>query len=94
MFWLVITASGVLGLAISFTSMWFLRQTSATTYRYEMNPTDFVKWMHFTLRELPTPILLLLQPCRVSQQDPPLHGRNPSLQSPHKHGELHKHTVW
>ncbi|KAM0881981.1 hypothetical protein ACQ4PT_032604 [Festuca glaucescens] len=32
MFWLVITASGVLGLAISFTSMWFLRQTSATTY--------------------------------------------------------------
>ncbi|KAG8046300.1 hypothetical protein GUJ93_ZPchr0008g12060 [Zizania palustris] len=32
MFWLVITASGVLGLAISFTSMWFLHQTSATTY--------------------------------------------------------------
>ncbi|XP_062196365.1 GDP-mannose transporter GONST1-like [Phragmites australis] len=31
-FWLVITASGVLGLAISFTSMWFLHQTSATTY--------------------------------------------------------------
>lgn len=31
-FWIVITASGVLGLAISFTSMWFLRQTSATTY--------------------------------------------------------------
>ncbi|XP_052165253.1 GDP-mannose transporter GONST1 isoform X1 [Oryza glaberrima] len=33
MFWIVITASGVLGLAISFTSMWFLHQTSATTYR-------------------------------------------------------------
>uniref|UniRef100_A0A0E0EGX2 Sugar phosphate transporter domain-containing protein n=1 Tax=Oryza meridionalis TaxID=40149 RepID=A0A0E0EGX2_9ORYZ len=32
MFWIVITASGVLGLAISFTSMWFLHQTSATTY--------------------------------------------------------------
>lgn len=31
-FWLVITVSGVLGLGISFTSMWFLRQTSATTY--------------------------------------------------------------
>ncbi|PWZ16948.1 GDP-mannose transporter GONST1 [Zea mays] len=31
-FWLVITASGVLGLGISFTSMWFLHQTSATTY--------------------------------------------------------------
>ncbi|KAL6659590.1 hypothetical protein ACP70R_003630 [Stipagrostis hirtigluma subsp. patula] len=31
-FWLVITASGILGLAISFTSMWFLHQTSATTY--------------------------------------------------------------
>ncbi|KAK3120816.1 hypothetical protein QOZ80_8BG0642130 [Eleusine coracana subsp. coracana] len=31
-FWVVITASGVLGLAISFTSMWFLHQTSATTY--------------------------------------------------------------
>ncbi|KAJ3681465.1 hypothetical protein LUZ60_015954 [Juncus effusus] len=32
MFWIVITMSGVLGLAISFTSMWFLHQTSATTY--------------------------------------------------------------
>ncbi|XP_028553167.1 GDP-mannose transporter GONST1 isoform X5 [Dendrobium catenatum] len=31
-FWLVITLSGLLGLAISFTSMWFLHQTSATTY--------------------------------------------------------------
>ncbi|CAO2200280.1 unnamed protein product [Urochloa humidicola] len=31
-FWLIITASGVLGLGISFTSMWFLHQTSATTY--------------------------------------------------------------
>ncbi|XP_039138513.1 GDP-mannose transporter GONST1 [Dioscorea cayenensis subsp. rotundata] len=32
MFWLVMTLSGVLGLAISFTSMWFLHQTGATTY--------------------------------------------------------------
>ncbi|GAB2283153.1 GDP-mannose transporter gonst1 [Dionaea muscipula] len=32
MFWLVITMSGFLGLAISFTSMWFLHQTGATTY--------------------------------------------------------------
>ncbi|CAK9316369.1 unnamed protein product [Citrullus colocynthis] len=32
MFWLVITFSGVLGLGISFTSMWFLHQTGATTY--------------------------------------------------------------
>ncbi|XP_006659745.1 GDP-mannose transporter GONST1 [Oryza brachyantha] len=32
MFWIVITSSGILGLAISFTSMWFLHQTSATTY--------------------------------------------------------------
>ncbi|XP_031493596.1 GDP-mannose transporter GONST1-like isoform X2 [Nymphaea colorata] len=31
-FWLVLTASGLLGLAISFTSMWFLHQTGATTY--------------------------------------------------------------
>ncbi|KAF6167171.1 hypothetical protein GIB67_029809 [Kingdonia uniflora] len=31
-FWFVITSSGFLGLAISFTSMWFLHQTSATTY--------------------------------------------------------------
>ncbi|KAL0371043.1 UNVERIFIED_CONTAM: GDP-mannose transporter GONST1 [Sesamum angustifolium] len=31
-FWLVITFSGFLGLAISFTSMWFLHQTGATTY--------------------------------------------------------------
>nr|XP_017228289.1 PREDICTED: GDP-mannose transporter GONST1-like isoform X2 [Daucus carota subsp. sativus] len=35
-FWLVITLSGFLGLAISFTSMWFLHQTSATTYRLEI----------------------------------------------------------
>ncbi|KAH9620759.1 hypothetical protein KSS87_007051 [Heliosperma pusillum] len=33
-FWLVITLSGFLGLAISFTSMWFLHQTGATTYRF------------------------------------------------------------
>ncbi|MQL83739.1 hypothetical protein Taro_016234 [Colocasia esculenta] len=32
MFWVVITLSGLLGLAISFTSMWFLHQTGATTY--------------------------------------------------------------
>ncbi|XP_042480656.1 GDP-mannose transporter GONST1-like [Macadamia integrifolia] len=32
MFWIVITSSGFLGLAISFTSMWFLHQTGATTY--------------------------------------------------------------
>ncbi|KZV22172.1 hypothetical protein F511_27342, partial [Dorcoceras hygrometricum] len=31
-FWLVLTFSGFLGLAISFTSMWFLHQTGATTY--------------------------------------------------------------
>ncbi|XVF61022.1 hypothetical protein PTKIN_Ptkin08bG0094800 [Pterospermum kingtungense] len=32
-FRLVITLSRFLGLAISFTSMWFLHQTGATTYR-------------------------------------------------------------
>ncbi|KAB5548265.1 hypothetical protein DKX38_011671 [Salix brachista] len=32
-FWLVVTLGGFLGLAISFTSMWFLHQTGATTYR-------------------------------------------------------------
>ncbi|KAK1588951.1 hypothetical protein Q3G72_028959 [Acer saccharum] len=32
MFWVVATASGFLGLAISFTSMWFLKQTGPTTY--------------------------------------------------------------
>ncbi|KAF5205603.1 Gdp-mannose transporter like [Thalictrum thalictroides] len=32
LFWVVATASGLLGLAISFTSMWFLNQTSPTTY--------------------------------------------------------------
>ncbi|CAI0474097.1 unnamed protein product [Linum tenue] len=31
-FWLIMTLSGFLGLAISFTSMWFLHQTGATTY--------------------------------------------------------------
>lgn len=39
-FWMVITLSGFLGLAISFTSMWFLHQTGATTYRY----CNFVKY--------------------------------------------------
>ncbi|KAJ3681960.1 hypothetical protein LUZ60_014533 [Juncus effusus] len=32
MFWFVATASGLLGLAISFTSVWFLHQTGPTTY--------------------------------------------------------------
>ncbi|KAJ0083885.1 hypothetical protein Patl1_31136 [Pistacia atlantica] len=32
MFWVAATASGFLGLAISFTSMWFLKQTGPTTY--------------------------------------------------------------
>ncbi|CAL8999025.1 unnamed protein product [Prunus brigantina] len=32
MFWVIATASGLLGLAISFTSMWFLHQTGPTTY--------------------------------------------------------------
>ncbi|KAK3206495.1 hypothetical protein Dsin_020541 [Dipteronia sinensis] len=32
MFWVFATASGFLGLAISFTSMWFLQQTGPTTY--------------------------------------------------------------
>ncbi|XP_057548440.1 GDP-mannose transporter GONST2-like [Amaranthus tricolor] len=32
MFWAVATLSGLLGLAISFTSMWFLGQSSPTTY--------------------------------------------------------------
>ncbi|KAL5703723.1 GDP-mannose transporter gonst1 [Ranunculus cassubicifolius] len=31
-FWFVMTSSGFLGLAISFTSMWFLHETGATTY--------------------------------------------------------------
>ncbi|KAL8480202.1 hypothetical protein ACS0TY_026939 [Phlomoides rotata] len=31
-FWMMMTFSGFLGLAISFTSMWFLHQTGATTY--------------------------------------------------------------
>ncbi|XP_061373426.1 GDP-mannose transporter GONST2-like [Gastrolobium bilobum] len=31
-FWVVATASGLLGLSISFTSMWFLHQTGPTTY--------------------------------------------------------------
>ncbi|KAH9324380.1 hypothetical protein KI387_004558, partial [Taxus chinensis] len=32
MFWVVATASGLLGLTISFSSMWFLHQTGPTTY--------------------------------------------------------------
>ncbi|XP_062214095.1 GDP-mannose transporter GONST1-like isoform X2 [Phragmites australis] len=32
MFWVVATASGLLGLAISFSSVWFLHQTGPTTY--------------------------------------------------------------
>lgn len=33
MFWVVATASGLLGLAISFSSVWFLHETGPTTYR-------------------------------------------------------------
>ncbi|KAF3333575.1 GDP-mannose transporter GONST1 [Carex littledalei] len=32
MFWFIATVSDLLGLAISFTSVWFLHQTSPTTY--------------------------------------------------------------
>lgn len=32
MFWFFATASGLLGLAISFSSVWFLQETSPTTY--------------------------------------------------------------
>ncbi|XP_068644526.1 GDP-mannose transporter GONST2-like isoform X2 [Aristolochia californica] len=32
MFWVVATVSGLLGLSISFTSIWFLNQSSPTTY--------------------------------------------------------------
>ncbi|KAF1891397.1 hypothetical protein Lal_00017029 [Lupinus albus] len=32
LFWVAATASGLLGLSISFTSMWFLHQTGPTTY--------------------------------------------------------------
>ncbi|XP_057433133.1 GDP-mannose transporter GONST2-like isoform X2 [Lotus japonicus] len=35
MFWVFATASGLLGLSISFTSMWFLHQTGPTTYSNE-----------------------------------------------------------
>lgn len=31
------TASGLLGLAISFSSVWFLHQTGPTTYRWDYN---------------------------------------------------------
>jgi hypothetical protein len=37
MFWVVATASGLLGLAISFSSVWFLHQTGPTTYRWDGN---------------------------------------------------------
>jgi GDP-mannose transporter len=33
MFWAFATASGLLGLAISFSSVWFLHRTGPTTYR-------------------------------------------------------------
>ena len=42
MFWVVATASGFLGLAISFTSMWFLHQTGPTTYRYSNTERNIV----------------------------------------------------
>ncbi|GFP97617.1 gdp-mannose transporter gonst1 [Phtheirospermum japonicum] len=43
-FWLVMTFSGLLGLAISFTSMWFLHQTGATTYRVIKQDSSFGCW--------------------------------------------------
>lgn len=45
MFWVIATASGLLGLAISFTSMWFLNQTSPTTYRCNM-PLQICRLVH------------------------------------------------
>lgn len=33
-FWVAASFSGLLGLSISFSSLWFLHQTSPTTYRY------------------------------------------------------------
>ena len=41
MFWVVATASGLLGLAISFSSVWFLHQTGPTTYRWD-NSTNLI----------------------------------------------------
>lgn len=35
MFWFFATASGLLGLAISFSSVWFLQETGPTTYRWD-----------------------------------------------------------
>lgn len=54
-FWLVMTFSGFLGLAISFTSMWFLHQTGATTYRWDQKyqlltpPKDEERIIHIHL---------------------------------------------
>ncbi|XVF05363.1 hypothetical protein REPUB_Repub05bG0165600 [Reevesia pubescens] len=44
MFWVVATASGLLGLAISFTSMWFLHQTGPTTYRFLEQDSHLYSW--------------------------------------------------
>ncbi|XP_050936336.1 GDP-mannose transporter GONST2 isoform X3 [Cucumis melo] len=47
MFWVVATASGLLGLAISFTSMWFLNQTGPTTYRFLEQDSNINCWHSF-----------------------------------------------
>ncbi|KAI5675023.1 hypothetical protein M9H77_05973 [Catharanthus roseus] len=46
MFWVVATASGLLGLAISFTSMWFLNQTGPTTYRILKQDSHIYYWIN------------------------------------------------
>lgn len=51
MFWVVATASGLLGLAISFSSVWFLHQTGPTTYRWDYSTNLIVSTENIYIKE-------------------------------------------
>ena len=105
MFWVVATASGILGLAISFTSMWFLHQTGPTTYRYNQSSDRplikikkkidfFFFYMLLFILLCLTLFVYSLQSCGVVKQDSNLHCRLSDVQSAAEPIELLQYTLW
>ncbi|KAH6774861.1 golgi nucleotide sugar transporter 1 [Perilla frutescens var. hirtella] len=101
-FWIVMTFSGFLGLAISFTSMWFLHQTGATTYRnsnpfasFDLSGQKLVLDC-LTVKTPPSRCLLsdFVQPRGVVKQDTTLRCRNSPLQSTYQLGKFCQHFLW
>lgn len=98
-FWVVATLSGFLGLAISFTSMWFLHQTSPTTYRL-VTSCGFADQVascisHHRVLEL-TLILsyFWVQSGRFFEQDTTLRCGHPALPSTDNFCQSSQHFFW